>query len=211
MGAKGTEGSTGPTGTTGATGAVAPTGPTGLPGPTGPTTWTYAEPIISADIEYVPGDVVIRRSLQVDQDFRAVGGNTVLSSLQQKTNGVVLTLNPNNNSITVPYNLGAQGTVYFLPAGITSNYTLKLGTPPTDADTQYTIRLINSDVTGGAVYHCNSVYVSTSPTIPAYYPVDVMVFSGTYVESPVFSVQTIDFVYQNSKLYALSRVKQYHA
>jgi hypothetical protein len=159
----------------------------------------------------VPGDVVVRRTLKVDQDFRAVGGNTVLSSLQQKTNGVVLTLDPTQNSITVPYNLGAEGTVYFLPAGITSNYRLRLGTPPTDADTQYTIRLINSDVTGGAVYHCNSVHVSTSTDVPAYYPVDVMVFSGTYVVSPVFSVQTIDFVYQNSKLYALSSVKQYHA
>lgn len=211
MGAKGTEGSTGPTGNTGATGAVAPTGPTGRLGPTGPTTWTYAEPGISADIEYVPGDVVIHRTLQVDQDFRAVGGNTVLSSLQQKTNGVVLTLDPTHNSITVPYNLSAQGTIYFLPTGITSNYRLNLGAPPTDANTQYTIRLMNSDVTGGAVYQCNSVYVSASTNVPVYYPVDVMVFSGTYVVSPVFSVQTIDFVYQDSRLYALSSVKQYHA
>ena len=110
---------------------------------------------------------------------------------------------------TVPYNVGAQGTVYFLPTGITSNYRLNLGAPPSDANTQYTIQLINSDVTGGAVYQCNSVYVSASTSVPIYYPVDVMVFSGTYVVSPVFSVQTIDFVYQDTRLYALSTAKQY--
>jgi hypothetical protein len=204
-------------GDTGTTGSTGPTGPTGPTGTTGPTMWTYVPTSshISTDIEYIGGDVLVGNNLQITKNLSVITGTTTIAALQQKTNDATLTLNP-ANIVTVAYNANASGTTYFLPKGIAGNYTLHLQGAPTDANTQYTVCLVNNDSTTSgttgataASYLCTSVLTSTTGLPNIFFPVDVMMFTGIYVSSPQYSIQTIDFMYQDNALYALSTVKQY--
>ena len=224
------KGSTGPTGNSSATGPTGPygytgkgdTGPTGNEGPTGPrgntgpagntgpTLWTYASAPANADIEYAAGDVLVGRNLHITRDVSVVTGVTTVAALQQTTNDATLTVDPTTHKITVFYNTnvqgGTNGTTYFLPKGVTANYTLRLAGAPTAANTQYTVCLVNND---NASYLCTAVETSSTQLPGIFTPVGQMMFTGIYVSSPQYSMQTIDFIYQDDALYALSTVKQY--
>jgi hypothetical protein len=157
----------------------------------------------------------VGNNLQITKNLSVITGTTTIAALQQKTNDATLTLNP-ANIVTVAYNANASGTTYFLPKGIAGNYTLHLQGAPTDANTQYTVCLVNNDSTTSgttgataASYLCTSVLTSTTGLPNIFFPVDVMMFTGIYVSSPQYSIQTIDFMYQDNALYALSTVKQY--
>jgi hypothetical protein len=122
-------------------------------------------------------------------------------------------MNPTTHEITVFYNTnvqgGTEGTTYFLPKGMTANYTLRLAGAPTAANTQYTVCLVNNE---NVSYLCTAVKTSSTQLPNIFTPVDQMMFTGIYVSPPhtiQYSIQTIDLIYQDNLLYALSTVKQY--
>jgi len=212
------KGDTGPTGPTGPDGSAGNTGWTGPVGITGPTMWRYASAAVNNDIEYLTGDVSIGRNVRIARDLSVVTGNTTIAALQQTTNDTTLTLNVASRSVTIFYNANANGTTYFLPKGISSNYTLRLQGAPTNANTQYTICLVNNDASQGttgataASYLCTAVETSSTQFPNIFTSVGAMMFTGIYVtpsSSVQYSAQTIDFIYQDNALYALSTVKQF--
>jgi hypothetical protein len=156
----------------------------------------------------------VGRNLHITRDVSVVSGVITVAALQQTTNDATLTVDPTTHKITVFYNAqgtggtagGTNGTTYFLPKGMTANYTLRLAGAPTAANTQYTVCLVNND---RASYLCTAVETSSTQLPGIFTPVDQMMFTGIYVSSPQYSVQTIDFIYQDDQLYALSTVKQY--
>ena len=209
------KGDTGPTGNTGNAGNTGWTGPVGI---TGPTMWRYASAAVNNDIEYLTGDVSIGRNVRIARDLSVVTGNTTIAALQQTTNDTTLTFNVASRSVTIFYNANANGTTYFLPKGISSNYTLRLQGAPTNANTQYTICLVNNDASQGttgataASYLCTAVETSSTQFPNIFTSVGAMMFTGIYVtpsSSVQYSAQTIDFIYQDNALYALSTVKQF--
>ena len=209
------KGDTGPTGNTGNAGNTGWTGPVGI---TGPTMWRYASAAANNDIEYLTGDVSIGRNVRIARDLSVVTGNTTIAALQQTTNDTTLTFNVASRSVTIFYNANANGTTYFLPKGISSNYTLRLQGAPTNANTQYTICLVNNDASQGttgataASYLCTAVETSSTQFPNIFTSVGAMMFTGIYVtpsSSVQYSAQTIDFIYQDNALYALSTVKQF--
>ena len=209
------KGDTGPTGNTGNAGNTGWTGPVGI---TGPTMWRYASAAVNNDIEYLTGDVSIGRNVRIARDLSVVTGNITIAALQQTTNDTTLTFNSASRSVTIFYNANANGTTYFLPKGISSNYTLRLQGAPTNANTQYTICLVNNDASQGttgataASYLCTAVETSSTQFPNIFTSVGAMMFTGIYVtpsSSVQYSAQTIDFIYQDNALYALSTVKQF--